>query len=195
MSTVSERDAFDPECWVDDHGDALFRFAMVRVGRREIAEDLVQETFLAGLKSRDRFRGQSQERSWLIAILKHKTADWLNRRARERTQTMGAGGDAWVDSLFDERERWEVPPGHWGDRPETALECTEFWDVFSVCVQKLPARLSMVFQQREIEERSTEEICKELRLSPTNLWVMLHRARLRLRKCLDAHWFLRERER
>ncbi|MGD9855037.1 MAG: RNA polymerase sigma factor, partial [Planctomycetaceae bacterium] len=84
---MSERDAFDPECWVDDHGDALFRFAMVRVGRREIAEDLVQETFLAGLKSRDRFRGQSQERSWLIAILKHKTADWLNRRARERTQT------------------------------------------------------------------------------------------------------------
>jgi len=184
----------DPERWVDEHGDALYRFALIRVGREEAAEDLVQETFLAALRSRKRYRGQSTERTWLIAILKRKTADWLSRRSQERSRRAAAGEDRWVDCLFDERERWKEPPGTWGDRPETALESAEFWQVFSSCLQKLPLRMGVAFHRREIEERSTRELCQELGVSPTNLWVLLHRARLRLWKCLDRNWFERESE-
>jgi len=184
----------DPDRWVDVHGDALFRFAIARLKRSEMAEDLVQETFVAALKSVGRFRGQSAERTWLISILKHKLADHFRRECREFSVGEDSAEDSWSNTLFDERERWKVPPGDWGKQPESALEKSEFWDVFDACLKAMSPRLASAFRLREVEENPTEKICKELQVSPTNLWVMLHRARLRLSKCLDAHWFERGRK-
>jgi len=183
----------DPDRWVEDHGDALFRYAVLRVRRSDTAEELVQETFLAALKSRQQFDGRAAERTWMIAILKRKVVDFLRQRDRERPASSVSGNDPWLDSLFNERDRWRTPPGNWGPEPEANLERGEFWDVFRSCLQKLSARLAGAFQLKVVEEQKTEEVCKVLRISPTNLWVVLHRARLRLWQCLNDNWFEGER--
>lgn len=184
----------DPDRWLNGHGDVLFRFAKTRVGRSEVAEDLVQETLLAALRSQQQFRGEADERTWLLAILKRKIIDHLRLRERESAFTSFDKPDEWVDDLFDQRERWKVAPGNWERGPGAAMERAEFWGVFSNCLGKLPQRMAEAFSQREIDQRPTEEICKELAISPSNLWVILYRARLRLWKCLDANWFGGERE-
>jgi RNA polymerase sigma-70 factor (ECF subfamily) len=190
LARLTPTDDCNPERWLDDHADALFCFAFKRIGRRDVCEDLVQETFVAALKSRERFSGRSNERTWLIGILKHKTVDYLRRRSRNTAS--GPETDSWLESLFDERERWKVPPGDWGANPESALERSEFWEVFEDCLRKLPGRLAVAFRLRAVEDQSSEVVCKELHASATNLWVMLHRARLRLSKCMDTRWFGRE---
>jgi len=180
-----------PDGWLDRYGDRLFQFALARVHEVQVAEDLVQETFLAALRSRDRFEGRSGEQTWLTAILKHKVADYLRTRDRERTVAAAGteSSDAWFNSLFNERGRWRVPPRDWGEQPDRELEQAEFFRVLSLCVGKLPQRLSEAFRSRVVDENSSESVCKKLEVSPTNLGVMLHRARSRLWHCLDVNWF------
>lgn len=179
----------EPDRWLKEHGDVLFRFAKSRVGRTEVSEDLVQETLLAALRGQLQFRGTSDERTWLIAILKRKIVDHLRHRGREASFASFDKPDVWINDLFDQRERWKVAPGNWKNGPGAAMEQAEFWAVFSDCLGKLPERMAGVFTQREIDQLSAEEICKDLEITPTNLWVILYRARLRLWKCLDANWF------
>lgn len=178
----------DPECWLYEHGDTLFRFAMARVRRTEVAEDLVQDTLLAALRGQEQFRGDAAERTWLLAILKRKIVDHLRRKSRESFTSLDQP-DQWINNLFDKREGWKVAPGDWEHGPGTALVRVEFWAVFSNCLEKLPPRMADAFAQREIDQMDAEEICKVLAISSTNLWVILYRARLRLWKCLDANWF------
>jgi RNA polymerase sigma-70 factor (ECF subfamily) len=174
---------------VDDHGDYLFRFAASRLRKREVAEDLVQETFLAALGARDRFAGASSERTWLVAILKRKIVDHLRRKDQERTVSDLAASDRWVEALFDERGNWKKKPGKWPSDPSSALEKQEFWAIFMSCLRKLPDRLADAFTLREVEELDGAEVCKVLNISANNLWVMLHRARLGLWRCLEVNWF------
>lgn len=182
-----------PERWLHEHGDSLFRFALARVKRRELAEDLVQDTLLAALRGQDQFRGEAAEQTWLHAILRRKIADYLRQKNREFTFTSLDQPDGWIDNLFDRRERWKVAPGRWKQVPSTSIEQIEFWRVFSDCLGKLPARMANAFSQREIDQADADEICKVLGISTTNLWVILYRARMRLWKCLDANWFCEER--
>jgi RNA polymerase sigma-70 factor (TIGR02943 family) len=181
--------ATDPARWVDEHGDYLFRFALSRLRRREAAEDLVQETFLAALRARERFAGASSERTWLVGILKRKIVDHLRRTGREQPAGDLAAVDRWADGLFDERGHWRKKPGKWPADPSAALEKTEFWSIFSRCLGKLPERLANAFVLREVEELDSHEVCKVLGVSANNLWVMLHRARLGLWRCLEINWF------
>jgi RNA polymerase sigma-70 factor (TIGR02943 family) len=178
-----------PETWVDEHGDYLFRFALSRLRRRDLAEDLVQETFLAALQARGRFAGQSSERTWLVGILKHKIVDHLRRRTAEQRAANPAELGRWVDGLFDERGKWREKPGKWPADPGTAFEKTEFWAIFAACLRKLPERLANAFTLRAVEEMDSPEVCKVLGVTANNLWVMLHRARLGLWRCLQIHWF------
>lgn len=181
----------NPDNWVETHGDHLFRYALGRVRNREVAENLVQETFLAGLKSQASFSGQSAERTWLIAILKHKIIDHLRQSYREKPVSDLITDDKTIDEFFDETEHYKKEPSNWVPQAQTTLEKTEFWQAVEGCLQNLPKKIADAFSLREIENMDTKEICKVLNITPTNLWVILHRARLQLRQCLEINWFER----
>jgi len=183
----------NPADWLDQYGDALYRFAMARLHDEPLAEDLVQETLLAGLKARERFAGNASEKTWLTGILKHKIVDHFRKSSRETVQDID---DAMIsraaDSWFDERGRWRLDVGRWCS-PEESLLQDQFWRVLTECVERLPTRLARLFALREIDGLSSDEICEVMNISTTNnLWVMLSRMRLRLRNCLDANWFGKE---
>lgn len=181
--------ASDPETWVDQHGDYLYRYALFRIRDPHLAEDLVQETLLAALEARNTFAGHSSERTWLVGILKHKIIDYLRQRHREPSFDTSDSADTSTEEFFTRMGMWKVKPDEWSVDPEAALNRKEFWDVFARCLSQLPARQADAFVLREIEGWDNKEISKVLNVSATNLWVMLHRARMRLRRCLEIHWF------
>lgn len=185
----------DPSQWVDRHGDYLFRYALLRLRNRELAEEMVQETFLAALTARENFAGRSAERSWLVGILKHKIVDHFRRQQRERPASEIDNSPEWLDSLFDAKGWWREGPREWSAEPSKTLEQKEFWEVFFRCLSGLPTRQADAFSLRELEHLETDQICKVLQVSATNLWVVLHRARMRLWRCLDSNWFAGQAER
>jgi RNA polymerase sigma-70 factor (ECF subfamily) len=180
----------DPERWVDDHADFLYRFALLRVRHRETAEDLVQETLLAALQSRDGFGGRSSERTWLCGILKNKVFDHFRKLGRETAMTD-------VDSLADEFAEKFVGggwihltgPQEWRPEADEVAHREEFWATLRRCLGRVPERVAQVFVLREVEGVSIKEISALARVSENNLGVMLHRARMALRECLEIHWF------
>ena len=181
----------DAAAWPDAHGDALYRYARSRVGSRELAEDLVQDAFLAALQSRDRFQGRATVRTWLLSILRHKIMDHFRRAAGPSTAANAdpdRGPDAVLDRNFNEKGLWKVQLASW-KAPEQELEDREFWDVLEGCLSRLPRSLSSVFILRELEDLDTAELRRALAVSEGNLRVRLHRARLLLRECLEKHWF------
>jgi RNA polymerase sigma-70 factor (ECF subfamily) len=181
--------ALEPETWVDRHGDSLFRFAVLRVGDPEAAADLVQETFLEALRTRDSYAGRSSVRTWLLAILKHKIIDRLRRLGREgRSSESEASGDG-TEGIFDRRGHWRTRPLDWGTDPLHEYERREFWEVMGRCLARIPPHLADAFLDRELEGLSREVICRQVKITPENLSARLHRARLLLRRCLERHWF------
>jgi RNA polymerase sigma-70 factor (TIGR02943 family) len=183
---VKNERTLDPERWVMDHGNILFKYAMARVRNRELAEDLVQEGLLAALKSANSYQGRSTERTWLVGILKHKLLDHLRKSGRERaSDTLD---DRLEDEFFDDRGRWKIRPAKWTVDPHEALKQDDFRTIFEKCLEEAPERLAQVFVLREVDELESDEICKILEVTSTNLWVMLHRARLKLRQCLELNW-------
>lgn len=194
----------DPERWVESHGDFLFRQALARVRQRETAEDLVQETFLAAWQSRQRFAGRASEKTWLLGILRNKIVDHYRRLGRENDlsdmETLAELEEKQFHSGWLGGAHWDtsVAPRNWS-RPEQSLEQSEFWSALHECTRKLPGKIARVFMLRDVEEWASERICHELRIKPSHLFVMLHRARLALRRCLEVSWFkprpgLRERQ-
>jgi RNA polymerase sigma-70 factor (ECF subfamily) len=190
----SARSGIAPEQWVERHGDYLFRHAQLRVRDSASAEDLVQETFLAAWRSRSQFAGRSSERTWLLGILKHKIANFYRDKAR---QMEAADPEALAEleasqfkcSLFGDAH-WSRAgaPGPWPN-PSKSLDQTEFWQVLHQCIGKLPEKVARVFLLRELEEYEAGTICDDLNITPANLFVMLHRGRLAMRRCLEAYWF------
>jgi RNA polymerase sigma-70 factor (ECF subfamily) len=183
----------DPVRWVDTYGDVLYRFALSRIKDPSVAEDLVQETFLAALKSRDNFQGRSSTRTWLVAILKHKIVDYIRKRVREQTSdNVEALSDAAAQSAdssdFKDGGHWRHRPSKWLVNPMKVYEQKEFMDVLYSCLADLPQRQADTFMMREIDGFSTEEICKALNISATNSWVLLYRARMLLRRCVENKW-------
>ena len=175
--------------WIEQYGDHLYRYALLRIRSVEDAEDLVQETLLAGFRARKQFAGRSAVRSWLTAILKRKIVDWHRAKGRRESALDPRPAEDLLDQLFDERGKWRESPGSWGTEPESVVQRKEFWQVLRRCLARLPVRMSHVFTLHEIEERSNQEVREALRISASNLWVLLHRARLGLSRCLDVHWF------
>jgi RNA polymerase sigma-70 factor (TIGR02943 family) len=180
-----------PESWVDAHGDALYRYAMMRLRDADAAEEAVQETFLAALKARERFSGRSSVRTWLVSILKHKIVDYIRKRTREKPTSEADASETLEgleQELFNRFGHWRGGPAKWLVDPDEISQRGEFRDVFASCLQDLPARMADAFALRELDQQTSEEICKALGISETNLWVMLHRARLKLRGCLETNW-------
>jgi len=183
-----EHKVSDPATWVDKHGDYLFGYAMFRLRDREAAEDVLQETLLAAMKGRDGFRGACSERTWLVGILRHKILD----RFREVTRLRPLyATDAFDDFDFQVNGYWQPDsaPVAWLAKPDELIEQKEFWEVFSHGLSALPAPTATAFILREIDCLDTDEICEALNVSRENLWAMLHRARLCLRRFLQVNWF------
>jgi RNA polymerase sigma-70 factor (TIGR02943 family) len=183
----------NPDSWVEQHGDCLYRYALMRVRKPEVAEDLVQETLLAAIRTYANFRGISSERSWLYGILKNKIFDYFRKLAQEVSFTdLEFLEDEMSHKFVDQGWNHERGPTHWKPDPEAALDRKEFWETFRSCLDKLPVRIADVFVLREMEQMDTAQICEALRISQNNLWVMLHRARMALRECLELNWFERK---
>ena len=187
----------NPESWVDQYGDFLYHFTLSRIKDPSIAEDLVQETFLAALKARKNFQGRSTARTWLIAILKHKIVDHIRKQVREHTSDklesmLNTAANDPVDSSFNDEGDWRIRPSKWAIDPMKLYEQKEFMDILYQCLGELPELQAEAFMMREIDGLSTEEICKVLNISATNSWVMLYRARMWLRRCLENSWLSTE---
>ena len=185
----------DPERWVEEHGDYLFKFALMRLRDATKAEDMVQETFLAALKGTQNFAGRSAEKSWLIGILKHKILDHYRKASRETSFTdlefySDEERDRFIpDGLFQGGWIHELGPLEWSSDPGASLDSQAFWKTFHECSNRLPKNISTVFTMREVDGVESKEICALLNITESNLWVMLHRARMALRRCLETNWF------
>jgi RNA polymerase sigma-70 factor (ECF subfamily) len=169
----------------------LVRVARLQLRDAALAEDVVQDTLAAALAAESGFTGKSSVKTWLTGILKHKIVDAIRRKQRDPipASTLDEEGDFEdFDVLFKANGGWQAPPADWGD-PEQSLSRQEFFDVMQMCLDKLPANTARVFMMREVMELSTEEICKELTITANNLWVILYRARMSLRECLETNWF------
>lgn len=192
--TARPGSGLDPERWVERHADRLFRYALSRVGSRELAEDLVQDTLFAAWRSAERFEGRASESTWLSRILRNKITDHyrkkrpefavedtceLARLEEQQFQQDGLHSGGWSHS---------GAPGHWKDTSQ-AVEHAEFWTVLQRCTEKLPEHNARVFLLREVDGRTSDEICSLLNINRNHLGVMLHRARLAIRRCLELHWF------
>ncbi len=174
-----------PADWVDDHADALYRFALRKVRDRHVIEDLLQETYLAAYKSKHTFRGDSGVRTWLIAILRLKIIDYYRARARDARREESLKKEA--ASGFREEAL-----SAWNCAPEDTFENEEFWQAFHGCVEKLPVTLARAFLMREVDGCEVAEVCDLLGISSSNLAVRIYRARVAMRDCLDVHWFAKD---
>ena len=172
------------------HRPYLLRYARLQLRNDAWAEDAVSETLLAALARPEAFGQRSQLKTWLVGILKHKVIDILRQRQREVQLDAEPGGedDALEAAMFKADGHYVQQPADWGN-PEQDLASRQFFAVLEACTQKLPPAMGRIFLMREWLELSSEEICNELQLTPTNLYVQLHRARARLRECLELNWF------
>jgi RNA polymerase sigma-70 factor (TIGR02943 family) len=174
--------------WVESYGDYLFNFAVGQVRDTSLAEDLVQETFLAALKSQSKYAGRSSERTWLVSILRHKIYDHLRKTCRERAVRVESLPNHDDAEALDESLLWIHQIAAEASLPSRRIEFTEFREHLERAMGNLPPRIAQVFQLYTIEERPNHEVCARLNISETNLWVMLHRARKQLRGELLGWW-------
>jgi RNA polymerase sigma-70 factor (ECF subfamily) len=192
MKKTVKDNAVDNFDWLTEHGDYLYRFALARLRDPSQAEDVVQETLLAAIQSSN-FSGLSAPRTWLTGILKHKIIDLMRKQIKEPSQEyvdefqQGTIDDADMDDFFTEKGAWSDKPQLW-TKPDGQLEQKQFFETLQSCMDKLPKKLVAIFTLRDIEEEDNEKICKDLEITPTNAWVMLYRARMSLRKCLEFNW-------
>jgi RNA polymerase sigma-70 factor (ECF subfamily) len=179
---------------IEGHRPYLVRYALAQLRDGQLAEEAVQECLVAALEGISGFGGKSSLRTWLTSILRFKVIDLQRRAVAERARVeltdfaAEAGEEGWLDELFDETGHWRDPPQAWSN-PEAAFEQRRFWEVFERCLDRLPATGGRVFFKREIAGEDTETICKDENITTSNCWVILHRARVQLRACLEANWF------
>lgn len=185
-----------PDALIKDHGDYLYAYALRYFRDSAIAEDLVQDTLLAAIQSWDRFEGGSTRRTWLVSILRHKIFDHLRKKSR-RQETPITEGEAEMSAMFgfaygmDEHWLDERAPSSWSDSPERLVEQKQFLGEVERCLSQLPERLRHAFLLRELDDCTGAEVSKELGVTEGNARVLLHRARLLLRDCLEMSWFKR----
>jgi RNA polymerase sigma-70 factor, ECF subfamily len=193
----SQRVEVDPGSWVDLHGDYLFRYAFVRLRDESSAEDCVQEALLSAIQARASYGGKSTERTWLTGILKHKIIDHFRKHAREVPLDPSETDLSEFDPLFERNDEFvdhwhdSLSPRIWRRSPDDALQENEFFGVLQGCMSKLPERVANAFALREMNGLETDEICEILSLSTSNFWVMMHRARMALRRCIEINWFMK----
>ena len=182
---------------IESHRSYLVRYALSQLRDPSLAEEAVQEALLAALEGVGKFDGRSTLRTWLTSILRFKVIDIQRRQVADRAnvdideERLAEEHESWLDDMFDETGHWKSPPQAWND-PEAALEQRRFWEAFEMCLGGLPSAASRVFFKREVLGEDTPVICKDEGITSSNCWVILHRARIALRNCLERNWFGRE---
>lgn len=191
-ASLVKENTTDPENWVGNYADYLFRYAATRLNDEEQCRDLVQETFLAGLEKLGSFKGNSSEKTWLTSILKNKIIDIYRKKSSVLSKNTKAD-----DADDDQEDFFDVEDGHWNIRHQPRqfgiehhdhIMSKEFHRILQQCMQKLPGLWSAVFNMKHMDEETTEFICAELKLSPSNFWVIIHRTKVSLRSCLQKNW-------
>lgn len=174
--------------WVAEYSDALYRYAAQRLKDKDDAADMVQETFLSAWRSVAQYNGEASVKTWLFTILKNKLIDHYRKAASRQTESLSANDDA---PFFDEADHWRAGyyPKAWSAGPEAKMETKEFFVVFNGCKGKLKELHDAVFTMKYVDGLKSEEICKVLNLSSSNYWVLIHRAKVQLRACLEMNWF------
>jgi len=175
-----------PNSWVDRYADMLYAYTLSRVSNASLAEDIVQETFVSAWKARDSYNGQASEKNWLYAICKNKIIDAFRKQAASPV----VAGSAETDIYFDDAEHWKAntQPNMWGIDYSTTVETKEFYRILESCKSKLKDIQQKVFVLKYMEDNDAEDICKVLNITASNYWVLIHRAKLHLRKCLEKNW-------
>ncbi|MBI3136848.1 MAG: sigma-70 family RNA polymerase sigma factor [Bacteroidetes bacterium] len=172
--------------WVDQYADALYAFAIARVDDADLAKDFVQETFLAGIKAAENFEGKSSVKTWLISILKRKIIDYYRQKEARKTTPLS--------HFFSEKGKvghWlpeAAPKGNYSEMEE-ALDNQELQQAITNCIELLPGKWKGIVLDKLVEEKESDDVCKEHEITPSNLWVIVHRAKLQLRECLERKWF------
>lgn len=178
----------NPNKWITRYADYLYNYTITRVDGPELAKDLVQETFYSGIKGKDNYRGDAAELTWLVSILKRKIIDHYRKinsakgkkEVRMSFYTEGKKKGNWIE---------ERVPQSWGNAAEKEIENDELKNALDACINNLPEKYRMVFLLKTVQQYETQEICNELDITPSNLWVIIHRARLQLRSCMENNWF------
>ena len=185
----------NPANWVDQYADQLYRFALVRINNTQLAEDLVQDTFVSALDRLKTFRGDCSEKSWLYTILRNKIIDYYRSSEKKMSSKFydindNTGADRYFYSEGKHAGEWvpEQAPVSFYEAADQPLERKEFMRILEWCMEYLPDKWSQVFRLKNMEELSSNEICKELAITPSNLWVIIHRAKLQLRECMENKW-------
>ncbi len=189
--------ATDPKKWVENYGDYLFSIAILKTNQRETAEDIVQETFMSAIKSLPSFKGESSEKTWLTAILNNKVIDYYRKKDILKNtdvylqETEQSFSNSFFESASAPHGHWikAATPEEWSKSADEARMKSDFYKILAYCIDKMPPRLILVFVSKFIDEKNVEEICKELDISPSNYWVIIHRSKLLMRKCLETNWF------
>ncbi len=179
------------QSWVEAFSDKLYSWALYKTNNKETAEDLVQETFLAACESLKKFEGKSEPQTWLFGILNHKIADYFRKIYRNPILNNPGKDTTFINNFFDENGDWlkKERPQSWGDEGQNLLDDHQFVQLLQVCLKELPDSWFAAINLKFLEQKKGDEICQELRLTATNYWQILHRAKLQLRKCLELKWF------
>lgn len=185
--------ALQPSQWVSMYGDYLYSVAFFKTGNKETAEDLVQETFLSAIKGKDSFKAESSEKTWLTSILKNKIVDFYRKKdvLKNADQYLADTENSFQYNFFDANDgHWKdsALPQQWQESADQNLNDSEFNRILEYCIRKLPSKLVPVFIAKYIDDADSEEICKEFKISSSNYWVILHRAKVLMRSCLEKNW-------
>lgn len=185
-----DKEKANPEQWVTSYADYLYTFSLKRISDTELCKDLVQDTFMAAIKNISTFKGSSSERTWLTSILKNKIIDYYRKKSAEITFNEGFSKEEQAGSFFESNGHWKQQylPQSWGIEAYDYLENKELKSILERCIKKLPPLWAMVFNLKYLEEEDSKKICKELDISPSNFWVIIHRSKLSLRRCISNYW-------
>ena len=184
----------DPKKWVENYADYLYNYAYYRVNNPALAEDLVQDTFLAGINARETYKALASEKTWLASILKNKIIDHYKKAStkNESPLQISAQEAPAYDYFFDKQKmgHWQKDtlPKDWGNDAEAQIETKEFYGVLEKCMSGIPAKWQGIFKMSLMEEKDSVLVCKEFNLSSSNFWVIIHRAKLQIRECLEKNW-------
>lgn len=184
-----------PKEWVSNYGDYLFSIALMKTNNKEVAEDLVQETFFSAIKAAGSFKGESSEKTWLVKILQNKIIDYYRKKdiLKDASEYIHQTQTSFDEHFFDASNHWkeEAEPASWKNA-DSEIHQAEFHKILELCMKKLPSKLLPVFISKFIEDETAEKICKDYGITPSNYWVIIHRAKLLMRGCLEKNWFASE---